>query len=172
MTLVDWAIMIFLAMAAFVGLAQGFVRTLFALGGLVLGLELAFRNYGHAATALMPMIHSHRVANAVAFLAIAFMIMALAGIVGIFLAKLFRMIGLGLIDMLAGAVFGFAQGVLLVAVCILATVAFYPQASWLRTSRTPRLFFQVCELTLNMSPSKLAQRLQQDIEILKQGVAP
>ena len=98
MTLVDWAIMIFLAMAAFVGLAQGFVRTLFALGGLVLGLELAFRNYGHAATALMPMIHSHRVANAVAFLAIAFMIMALAGIVGIFLAKLFRMIGLGLID--------------------------------------------------------------------------
>ncbi len=172
MTVVDWAIMIFLAVAAVAGLVQGFIRTAFALGGLVLGLELAFRNYGRSAAVLKPMIHSQRAADAVAFLGITFVIMALTGIVGIFLAKLFRLIGLGLIDMLAGAVFGFAQGVLLVAVCILATLAFFPQANWLRTSRTPRLFFEVCNLTLHMSPSKLAQRLQHDIIILKQGAAP
>ena len=172
MTPVDWVIMIFLAVSAVIGLAQGFVRSVFGLGGLVLGLELAFRNYGHAAAVLKPMIHSQRAANAVAFLAIALVIMALAGIVGISLSKLFRLIGLGPIDMLAGAVFGFAQGVLLVAVCILAAVAFFPQASWLTTAKTPRLFFQVCNLTLNLSPSKMAQRLQHDIEILKAGVAP
>ncbi len=172
MTPVDWVIMIFLALAAIVGLAQGFIRTLFGLGGLVLGLEMAFRNYGHAATVLKPMIHSQRAADAVAFVAIAVIVMALAGIVGISLAKLFRLIGLGPIDMLAGAIFGFAQGVLLVAVCILATVAFFPQAGWLTTAKTPRLFFQVCNLTLNLSPAKMAQRLQHDIEILKQGVAP
>lgn len=172
MTPVDWVIMIFLAVAAVVGLAQGFIRSVFGLGGLVLGLELAFRNYGHAATVLNPMIHSPRAANAVAFVAIAMVIMVLAAIVGISLSKLFSLMGLGPIDMLAGAVFGFAQGVLMVTVCILATVAFYPQASWLTTAKTPRLFFRVCKLTLNLSPSKMAQRLQHDIEILKQGIAP
>ena len=135
-----------------------------------MGLELALRNYGHAAQILKPMVHSQHVANAVAFLGIAFLIMAVAGIVGLALAKLFRMIGLGPIDMLAGAVFGFAQGVLVVTVCILATIAFFPQASWLTNSKTPRLFYEVCNLTLHMSPSKLAARLRHDIEVLKQGV--
>ena len=172
MTLVDWVIMIFLAVAAIVGLAQGFIRSVFGLGGLALGLELALRNYGRAAAMLRPMVHSHQVADTIAFLGIAFVIMALAAIVGLALAKLFRIVGLGLIDMLAGAVFGFAQGVLVVTVCILATVAFFPQASWLTTAKTPRLFFQACNLSLNLSPSKMAARLQHDIQILKQGVAP
>lgn len=172
MTLVDWVIMIFLAVTAIVGLAQGFIRSAFGLGGLVLGLELALRNYGHAAAMLKPMVHSHQAADAIAFLAIAFVIMALAAIVGIALAKLFRIVGLGPVDMLAGALFGFAQGVLVVTVCILATVAFFPQASWLTTAKTPRLFFQVCNLSLNLSPSKLAARLQHDIQILNQGDAP
>ena len=173
MTVVDWVIMIFLAVAAVIGLAAG-IHSCGSSRWAAWCLDWSWHSAITAAAAaiLKPMIHSQRAANAVAFLAIAFVIMALTGIVGIVLAKLFRLIGLGLIDMLAGAVFGFAQGVLLVTVCILATLAFFPQASWLRTSRTPRLFFEVCNLTLHISPSKLAQRLQHDIRILKQGAVP
>ena len=167
MTLVDWVIMIVLAVAAIAGLAQGFVRSVFGLAGLVLGLQLAFRNFPRAAARLMPLVHSEPVANAIAFIGIAIVIMALAALVGHVLAKLFRIIGLGWLDSLAGAVFGLAEGVLLISVCILATVAFFPQATWISESRTPQLFLRACEMTLSLSPAKFAERVHEGIDSLK-----
>jgi membrane protein required for colicin V production len=167
MTPIDWVIMIVLAVAAVAGLAQGFVRSIFGLIGLVVGLQFAFRHYAHAAAKLTPLVHSEPVANAIAFIGIAIVVMALAALVGHVLAKLFRIIGLGWLDMLAGAVLGFFEGVLLISVCILATVAFFPQAPWLTESRTPQLFVRACEMTLNLSPAKFAERVHEGIEKLK-----
>lgn len=167
MTVVDWVIMIVLAVAAITGLVQGFVRSVFGLAGLVLGLQIAFRNFPQAAAKLAPLVHAEPVANAIAFIGIAILIMALAALVGHILAKLFRIIGLGWLDALAGAVFGFAEGVLLVSVCILATVAFFPQAAWLSESKTPQLFVSACEATLDLSPAKFAEHVHEGIQRLK-----
>ena len=53
----------------------------------------------------------------------------------------FHSIGLGCLDRIAGGSFGFLQGVLLVTLGILVTVAFFPQAHWLADARLPRYFF-------------------------------
>ena len=56
------------------------------------------------------MIHSVEVANAIAFLVIALLVMVVAAILGSLLAKVFEKVGLGCLDRLAGAVFGFVEG--------------------------------------------------------------
>src|ERR1700688_841395 len=122
MTLVDWIIVVVLAAAVLAGIARGFFRSAFSLAGLVLGLALAAWNYWRLAAVLKLVIHSVEVADAIAFVVIALLVMAVAAILGSLLAKVFEKVGLGCLDRLAGGIFGFVEGVLFVMVCILVTV--------------------------------------------------
>ena len=77
-----------------------------------------------------PIVRIEAVANAIAFLIIALVVMALANLAGIMLKRTISWMGLGCLDKIAGAIFGFFQGALLVTLCILVTVAFFPGARW------------------------------------------
>ena len=167
LTLVDWAIVIFVALTVFGGLAQGFFRSVCSLGGLILGLALAAWNYRIVAAPLVSLVKSEEIADIIGFILIAVLIMAIAGILGNFLAKAIHSIGLGCLDRIAGGVFGFFQGVLLVTLIILVTVAFYPQAHWLVEARLPRHFFAACHLSTRMSPEDLAKRVRSGLRTLE-----
>jgi len=149
-----------LVLSVFGGLTQGFFRSVFSLGGLVLGLALADWNYGLIAALVLPVVHIEAVANVIGFLLIALIVMGLAGVAGKILSKVFHHLGLGCLDRLAGAVFGFFQGALLVMVVILATLAFFPRAHWLKDAQLPRYFFGACHLSTEMSPADLAERIR------------
>ena len=167
MAWVDWAIVIVLVLATLGGLSQGFFRVVFSLGGLVFGLVLAAWNYGWLAHLLMPVLRIEPVADTAGFLLIALAVMVVASVVGVVLAKTIHSMGLGCLDRLAGAVIGFVQGVVLVTLVILVTVAFFPQASWLVEARLPRMFFGACHLSTHMSPAELAQRVRKDLRKLE-----
>jgi membrane protein required for colicin V production len=165
---VDWAILLVMALSVLGGLAQGFFRSVCALGGLLLGLALAAWNYARLAAVLLPLVRIKPVANAIAFLLIALLVMGLAAILGKVLSKAFHQIGLGCLDRLAGAAFGFFQGVLLVTVIVLVAVAFFPEAHWLAEAKLPRLFFGACHLSTHVSPAELAERVRQGLRILQE----
>lgn len=168
MAWVDWAILIVLAVSMMAGLSQGFFRSACSLGGWVLGLVLAAWNYAHVAALLMHVVHIEPVANAIAFLLVALVVMGIVNLVGEFLAKTLRLLGLGCLDAIAGTAFGFLQGALLVTICILVTVAFFPRTHWLTEARFPRLFFGACHLSTHMSPAELADRVRQGLRLLEQ----
>ena len=140
MTWVDWVIVIVLAVSVLGGLQQGFFRSVCSLGGLLLGLVLAAWNYARVAALFRPLVRIEAVANAIGFLLIALLVMALAGIVGTILAKTLHQMGLGCLDRLAGGVFGFFQGALLVTLVHPGGVAFFPQAHWLADQAAPACF--------------------------------
>jgi len=167
MTLVDWIIVGVLAAAVITGIAQGFLRSAFSLGGLVLGLVLAAWNYEKVAAIVKKAITNNEVANAIGFLLIAIVVMAVAAITGNILSKLFHKLGLGCLDRMAGAVFGFFQGAVFVTVCILVTVAFFPQTEWLTQSKLPRYFFGACHLSASISPEGLANLVREDLHRLE-----
>jgi membrane protein required for colicin V production len=167
MALVDWAIVLIMVLAVLGGLTQGFFRSVFSLVGLVLGLALATWNYRLIAAPLLPLVRIEAVANTIGFLLIALIVMGLAGIAGKILSRVFHQMGLGCLDRLAGAVFGFFQGALLVTLVILATLAFFPKAHWLREAQLPRYFFGACHLSTEMSPGELAERVQKGLKTLK-----
>ena len=158
MTWVDWAIVFFLVVSVLGGLQQGFFRSVCSLGGLALGLVLAAWNYPRVAALLRPFVHIEDVANAIGFLLIALVVMALAATLGSILAKTLRKLGLGCLDRLAGGIFGLLQGALMVTLCILVAVAFFPTAHWLTEGKLPRQFFGACHLSTQVSPEYLANR--------------
>ena len=164
---IDWAIVIVVALAVMGGLTQGFFRSFCSLAGLVLGLALAAWNYPTVARSLIPIVHNEEIADIIGFLLIALLIMVVAGILGNVLARTLHSIGLGCLDRIAGGIFGFFQGVLLVTLAILVTVAFYPQAHWLVEARLPRYFFAACHLSTRMSPEQLAQRVRFGLRTLE-----
>jgi len=168
MTWVDWAIAVIMLGAVLHGLSQGFFRSVCSLGGLLLGLIVADWNYEHAATLLLPIVRIRAVADAIGFLLIALLVAAIAGLCGAILSKTFRTLGLGCLDRIAGAAFGFVQGLFLVTIGILVIVAFFPDAHWLAEARTPRMFLGACHLNLHMSPAELADRLRHGLKLLEE----
>jgi len=167
MTWADWAIVIVMGLSILSGLSEGFFRSACSLGGLFLGLVLAAWNYARIAALLLPLVRIEAVADAIGFLLIALVVMGVVGIVGKVLANALHAVGLGCLDKLAGAAFGFLQGTLLVTLCIVVTLAFFPHAHWLAAGRLPKLFFGACHLSTHMSPAELAARVRHSLQVLE-----
>ena len=167
MTIADWIIVVVLAAAVLTGIARGFFRSAFSLAGLVLGLMLAAWNYWRLAGVLKMMIHSVEIANAIAFVVIALLVMAVAAILGSLLAKFFEKVGLGCLDRLAGGIFGFVEGLVFVMVAILVTVAFFPQTVWLTEARLPRYFFGALHVSIHVTPPRLSERVRKELQTLE-----
>lgn len=167
MAFVDWIIVLILLGAVLGGLTRGFLRSIFSLGGLLLGLFLAAWNYGRVAGFILPIVRFQPVANTVGFLLVAILVMSVADLAGKFFSETVHGIGLGCVDRLAGAAFGFFQGMLMVMLGILVTVAFFPQARWLTQARLPHLFFGACHMSTHLSPQELADRVRQGLKTLE-----
>jgi membrane protein required for colicin V production len=168
MTWVDWAIVIVLVVSTLGGFSEGFLRASCSLLGLFFGLVLAAWNYGRVAGVLLPVVRVEDVADALGFLIIALLVMAIANIIGSTLSSTLHWMGLGCLDRLAGGVFGFLQGALLITICILAIVAFFPQAHWLVDARLPKFFFGICHLSTHVSPAELAERVRHGLLLLEE----
>ena len=164
---VDWAISLILALSVLGGLAQGFFRSICALGGLLLGLAVAAWNYARLAAMILPLVRIKPVANVIAFVLIALLVMVLAALLGTLLFKAFHQIGLGCLDRLAGAAFGFFQGLVLVTLIVLVTVAFFPEAHWLAEARLPKLFIGACHLSTQMTPRELSERIRHGLKVME-----
>ena len=149
------------------GLRHGFLRSICSLAGLVMGLALAIWNYGWLGKLIMFSVRFEVAADTIAFIAIALFVMGVASLGGKFLSKTLHAAGLGCLDKLAGAVFGFFQGTLFVTVAILVVLAFYPHMRWMAEARLPRLFFGACHVTARMSPEELATRIRHGLSILE-----
>jgi membrane protein required for colicin V production len=167
MTIADWIIVVVLAAAVLTGIARGFFRSAFSLAGLVLGLMLAAWNYWRLAGVLKMMIHSVEIANAIAFVVIALLVMAVAAVLGSLLAKFFEKVGLGCLDRLAGGIFGFVEGLVFVMLAILVTVAFFPQTVWLTEARLPRYFFGALHVSIRVTPPRLSERVRKELQTLE-----
>jgi len=163
----DWVILAVLAAATLGGLAQGFFRTAASLAGLILGLTLAAWNYHRVGIVFLPIFRVEAVADTVAFLLIALLVMGLANLIGGAIAKVADKLGLGCLDGLAGAILGFIQGLVLVTIGIMVTVAFFPGQEWMIEARLPKLFFGTLHVSENVTPGELGDRLRKGLLLLE-----
>ena len=164
---VDWIIIAVLLGAVLGGMAQGLFRTVCSLAGLILGIALACWNYARLAAAFKPIVQVDAIADAIGFLLIAVAVMFLANVTGIMLSRMFNWMGLGCIDVLGGAIVGFVQGVLLVTICILVTVAFFPQTQWLTQATLPKMFFGALHVSTNVTPDELSGHVLDGLKSLE-----
>jgi len=167
MSWVDLAIIAVLLVATLGGIAQGFLRSACSLGGLVLGLLLASWNYERVAALFKTVLPLQAADNVLGFLIIALAVMAIANVTGGILSRTIKDMGLGCLDKLGGAVVGFVQGALMVLLCILVTVAFFPGQRWLAEARLPQMFFGACHLSTHITPGQLGGKVRDGLRVLE-----
>src|SRR3984957_6355305 len=92
-------LLIVIVLLVFVGSAfvKGFFVEVFSLAGSIVGLFIAAANFGSLSPWVQRVIQNREVANLIAFLLIALLVMLVAGIAGRLLRGLFRGGGLGFV---------------------------------------------------------------------------
>lgn len=162
----DWfliAVLLYSTIAAFM---RGFFRETFSLVGLIAGILIASWYYpliGSRLAALIPWA----IAQIVAFLFIAIVVMVLCGIAGKLLSSTAKTIGLGFVDRLLGAVFGFARGCLLCVAILMAAAAFVPRTSYIQNSQLSGYFLDGAHAVSFVVPTNLQQHIRQGAQELK-----
>ena len=121
LSLVDILILIILAAFLVKGVIRGLLKEVCSLLGLVLGGVFAFTFHLPLAQALEKSFHlSQQLSVWGAFLAIFLLVVVIFGVLGFVLHRFIKAAFLGGINRLAGALFGLAQGVILLSLMILA----------------------------------------------------
>lgn len=167
MAIVDWVIVAVVVLAVIGAAKNGFFVEAFSLAGVVLGLLIASWNYQRLMPALLQAVHKPAIAEAIAFLAIALVIMIAAGLVGQILHRTAHTIGLGWLDRLVGAAFGFLKGCVVVTLGVMVLAAFFPNCGWLDHSRLAPYFLSAAHTTTAVTPQELGERIRNGVKIIR-----
>lgn len=151
------------------GLRTGFARVVVGLIATICGFLAGFWCYGTLAAIISPWIQNRRIANLVSFLVIFFAILLLGSIIGAFLARLFRWIGLSWFDHLLGAAAGAVRGALVAVVLADVIVAFSPwkTPTFLQNSRLMPYASSISGFMAELAPRELKDALNEQMQNLK-----
>lgn len=130
----DWFLVLIVVVSTIAAFQKGIIRVLLSLGGLVAGVLVASWNYERVAISLQRSIPDLVVCEVLAFVLILVIVLILFGLVARALSKTIKAIGLGFVDRMLGAAFGFGRGLLLGIAAMMVTAAFFPEAGWLQNS--------------------------------------
>ncbi|MDW5266737.1 MULTISPECIES: CvpA family protein [Acidobacteriaceae] len=163
----DWILIAILTWSTIMAFVRGLLLELFGLGGLIAGILLAAWNYPAVASVLGHVITEKAVANVVAFLFIAVVVMILCALVGKALHHTANAIGLGFFDRLLGAVFGYLRGCLLCVAILMAVTAFLPPTTAVAKSSLTPYFLAGAHAVSFVVPHDLRQLILNGAEQLK-----
>ncbi len=107
-----------------IGLCNGMVKQLFGLAGLVAGYMLAMKFYQPCSKFLTSFPPG--TAKAISFIAIFFVCILLAHIIGWMVGRFFAISGLGFLNRIGGGFLGFLKGCLIVCVMVIVLKTFFP----------------------------------------------
>lgn len=164
----DIVLVLILAVTVVIGLIKGSVRSLLGIAAVILGLILASQAYGAAAQLVRPVIKSALWANLTGFLLI-FIAVQLAGWgVGFLVSKLLKG-PLHFMDHVLGGLVGFAKGVLICGVCVLALVVFPVDRAAVKTSQLAPVCYRVARAALLLIPAELKAQFKETYLAIKES---
>jgi membrane protein required for colicin V production len=163
----DWFLVGVLAYSTIMAFLRGFFRETFSLVGLIAGILLASWYYTFFAVRIGRWL-PWTTAELVSFLLIAVLVMVLCGLLGTLLSKTAKTIGLGFVDRLLGAAFGFVRGCLFGVLVLMAAAAFFPQEQYIRNSQLSGYFLDGAHAVSFVVPTNLQQQIRQGARELQQ----
>lgn len=117
-TWVDWAIVGIVGLSTLLSLIRGFTREALSLAGWITGFVVAYLFAGELATRMADLISNITARYVAAWLLILIGTLLISGFLGMLMARVVKVAGLGTLDRLLGTVFGFARGVVIVLVLV------------------------------------------------------
>lgn len=167
MTVVDWVIVGFVLLMVALAARTGLIVEIFSLAGLVVGLLVASWDYQGLAPWFAHWVQSAALADTLAFICIAVVIMIAAGVAGNVVRWSVRSVGLGWADRIAGAAFGLVKGCALVTVAVMTMAAFWPNSTWLKESYLAPSFLSLAHSAAAVAPADLEHRIRKGVVELR-----
>ena len=155
----DWIILALALWSVVRGFIRGLIRELFALAALIAGITIAAWNYTAASGWLGRWIPQPTSASIVAFLLLTLAVTLAVLVVGRLVRSAAHLVGLGLLDRLAGALFGLTRACLLGAAILMACFTFLPPQPWMQHSRLTPPLLHVAHVAALLAPVGLEQRI-------------
>lgn len=152
-TFLDVVLIAVFLLGTLAGAGQGMIRQLFSLAGLIFGIVFASQRYQDLA-GLLGWVNQPDVVELLSFVAITVGVLIIATAAGAVVHKVLRLMALGCLDWLGGAVIGAVQTLLLVDVALILAVRYQvfglPDA--IREARIPSVVFGIAPAILAMLP--------------------
>ena len=157
----DWVLIAILIVSMVRAYVTGLVRAIAGLFGFVAGFEVASWGYVDLGDRIRDQawITSEYMARTVAFLLIIVVVVAVFEMAGRVLQKKLRTIGLGTLDRILGAGFGFARACLIGIALLMAATIFTPQPDVISNSVLRPYLFTVVHDVSFLIPDFLQQRI-------------
>jgi len=165
-TAFDWFLVLVVVISTAMAFQRGLIRVLLSLGGLIVGILVASWNYQAVALNLSRWISSFQVAEVVAFLLILILVMVLFAWIAKILRSTVQAIGLGFVDRVLGAAFGFVRGLLIGVVMMMAVTAFAPRTSWIQNSQLAPYFLSGVHAVSFVVPEHFQDQISAGAEYL------
>jgi membrane protein required for colicin V production len=164
----DWIILLALVLSVVQAASSGFFQEAFGVAGLVFGYLIAAWQYRHLAEYFAAYISSRWLGEIVAFLAIFFGVMVLAGVLGKIVRWIVKEAGLNVVDRFLGGVLGLVRGCLVVAIVLVSMTAFTPTSRWLQGSGLAPYFLVVGRAVIWVAPAELRAQFYKGLDYLRQ----
>jgi len=168
----DWIILLALVISVVQAASSGFFQEAFGIAGLVFGYLLAAWQYQRLAGHFASYISSQWLGEIVAFLAIFFGVMILAGILGKIVRWIMKEAGLSMVDRFFGGVLGLVRGCLLIAIVLVSMTAFTPTSKGLQRSALAPYFLVVGRAAIWVAPTELRAQFYKGLDYVRKSQAP
>jgi membrane protein required for colicin V production len=160
MTALDLAVAVIVALSVLFAALRGFVRSAVSLAAWFVALVLAVRLGPAVATVLTDLQLPAPAPQALGFGLVFLGVLIGGSLLGMLLARLLQAVGLGPLDRLLGAVFGFGRGLLVVLAGVLvAGLTAIPRQDWWQNSFLAPRFADVVLSLRSHLPADWADRL-------------
>jgi membrane protein required for colicin V production len=161
MNVTDVVIIVVLLIGFFSGIGRGFVRGIFGLVALVVGLMIASGNYQRLADAALRFMPGENGPEILGFVVIFLVVVLLVGLIGRIISRALRHVSLGWLDRLAGAVLGLVvASVILSVILLLAAMAGLEDQKLLAESRMAPKVIGVTDVVVSILPQDVRVRIQ------------
>jgi membrane protein required for colicin V production len=153
MNWLDIVILVAIAIAVFLGLRMGLIKAVLVLAGIIVGVVLAGHFSGPLAQRLT-FISSESVAKVVAFAIIMLAVLAVAAIVAALLTWTAKVVMLGWVNRLGGAVLGLLLGALFCSALLAMWVNFVGMADAIAESAIATILLDRLPMVLALLPDE------------------
>ncbi len=166
MNWLDFIFLILLGSSMFSGFRIGFARVGIGFAAAVIGLLCGFWFYGIPAAWISSWVSSTMAANLLGFFIVIFGFVIAGSVIGWLVSKMFKMVGLGFVDRLLGAAFGFVRGSLVVVAIVTVLLAFTPKKpppDFIVTSSVMPYAMEASRILVSLAPRGLNDSVEEAI---------
>ena len=169
MNWLDIILLLLFVVSTVSGAMKGLSRIVLGLAATLLGIVLAVWFYASAGTYFLPYVSSPAIANFCGFVTILAGTSLIGSLISKVVAYFFQAVGLGWLDRLLGAGFGFARAALLAMGLLVGLVSFAPNPppNAVLQSRTAPYVLEAARLVVAIAPAEISGSFNSNYQAIR-----